>query len=166
MRAAGLTVIDTGLRMRLGIVAETGDAWDIHHFATLIGYGCEVVHPWLALQSVAALFEPEKEDGRGRRSGAGAPRPGPAEAKAMFRACTEKGLLKVMSKMGIAVLHSYCGAQIFECLGLGHEVIQRCFRGTESQIGGVGFGPLARRQERNGRCDQPLVMRAERRGTG
>ncbi|HWA17198.1 MAG TPA: glutamate synthase central domain-containing protein, partial [Gemmatimonadales bacterium] len=116
-------LMDTGLRLRLGIIAETGDAWDIHHFATLIGYGCEVVYPWLALQSVGQRLD--------------------IEAKAKFRAAAEKGLLKIMSKMGIAVLHSYCGAQIFECLGLGHEVIARCFRGTESQIGGIGFDEIA-----------------------
>jgi glutamate synthase (NADPH/NADH) large chain/glutamate synthase (ferredoxin) len=116
-------LMDTGLRMRLGIIAETGDAWDIHHLAALIGYGCEVVHPWLALQSVEARLD--------------------TDAKAKYRAAAEKGLLKVMSKMGISVLHSYCGAQIFECLGLGHEVIDRCFRGTESQIGGIGFDEIA-----------------------
>jgi glutamate synthase domain-containing protein 2/glutamate synthase domain-containing protein 1/glutamate synthase domain-containing protein 3 len=135
-------LIDNGLRLRLGLVAETGDAWDIHHFAALIGYGCEVVHPWLALQSVAALFQPAKHDARDRRAGA-LPRPAPDQATARFRAASEQGLLKVMAKMGISVLPSYCGAQIFECLGLGHDVIQRCFRGTESQVGGIGFEELA-----------------------
>jgi glutamate synthase domain-containing protein 2/glutamate synthase domain-containing protein 1/glutamate synthase domain-containing protein 3 len=133
-------LMDTGLRMRLGIVAETGDAWDIHHFAALIGYGCEVVHPWLALQSVAQLFQPDPD---ARRKPDDAPRPSPEDAQKKFRASAEKGLLKIMSKMGISVLHSYCGAQIFECLGLGHEIIQRCFRGTESSIGGIGFDELA-----------------------
>ncbi len=140
-------LMDTGLRLRLGIVVETGDAWDIHHFATLIGYGCEVVYPWLALQSIGALFQ-EAGDGtepeKGRRSRAEAlPRPSPEEARQRYRKAGEKGLLKIMSKMGISVLHSYCGAQIFECLGLGSEVIQRCFRGTESPIGGIGFEELA-----------------------
>jgi glutamate synthase (NADPH/NADH) large chain/glutamate synthase (ferredoxin) len=149
-------LMDGGLRMRLGIVAETGDAWDIHHFATLIGYGCEVIYPWLALQSVTALFgAPEESDeesgsatprvgGSDRRSRYDvADRPSPAEARQRFRTAAEKGLLKIMSKMGISVLPSYNGAQIFECLGLGHEVVQRCFRGTDSPIGGIGFEEIA-----------------------
>ncbi|HXG43821.1 MAG TPA: glutamate synthase large subunit [Gemmatimonadales bacterium] len=149
-------LLDTGLRLRLGLIAEVGDAWDIHHFATLIGYGAEVVYPWLALQSVTALFaeegepddeaagEPASARRRERRSAAGsAPRPSPEEARRRYRAAAEKGLLKIMSKMGISVLPSYCGAQIFEALGLGEEVVTRCFRGTESPIGGVGFEEIA-----------------------
>ena len=151
-------LMDTGLRMRLGIVAETGDAWDIHHFAALIGYGCEVVYPWLALQSVTALFDgssapaPEGEASAPAAIGARksrkslydvAERPEPDEARRRFRAAAEKGLLKIMSKMGISVLPSYNGAQIFECLGLGHDVVQRCFRGTDSLIGGIGLDELA-----------------------
>ena len=151
-------LMDSGLRMRLGIVAETGDAWDIHHFAALIGYGCEAVYPWLALQSVTALFgAAPPEDGEGPPAAAARPatparrtsrydvaeRPEPEEARRRFRAAAEKGLLKIMSKMGISVLPSYNGAQIFECLGLGREVVERCFRGTDSLIGGVGFEELA-----------------------
>ncbi|MFN8650663.1 MAG: glutamate synthase large subunit [Gemmatimonadales bacterium] len=146
-------LMDNGLRMRLGIVAETGDAWDIHHFATLIGYGCEAVYPWLALQSVSALFaapaegeddapKSEKATKASRYDTAGT-RPTPEQARKKFRAAAEKGILKIMSKMGISVLPSYCGAQIFECLGLGEEVVQRCFRATESAIGGLGFEELA-----------------------
>jgi len=113
-----------GLRMRVGLVAEAGDAWDVHHFAALIGYGAEAVHPWLALASVQALFS----DGEGQTR---------------FRAAAEKGLLKVLSKMGISTLSSYCGAQIFEALGLGAEVVDRCFTGTVSTIGGIGFAEIA-----------------------
>ena len=144
-------LMDGGLRMRLGLVAETADAWDIHHFATLIGYGCEVVYPWLALQSVSALFSEsaaaDTEEGtasRGRQSRYDSgDRPTPEEARRRFRGAAEKGLLKIMSKMGISVLPSYNGAQIFECLGLGHEVIQRCFLETDSAIGGIGFDEIA-----------------------
>ena len=139
-------LIDTGLRLRCGIVAETADAFDIHHMATLIGYGCEVVYPWLALQSVSALFAPPTEPVReGRKSGRYevVDRPPPAEARKRFRSAAEKGLLKIMSKMGISVLPSYCGAQIFEILGLGREVVQRCFLGTESPVGGIGFEEIA-----------------------
>src|SRR3989449_106140 len=101
-------LLEHGLRTRLGLIAEAGDAWDVHHFAALIGYGAEAVHPWLALESVQAHVA---ED----------------DARARFRAAAEAGLLKILSKMGISTLSSYCGAQIFEALGLGAEVIDRCF---------------------------------------
>src|SRR5207249_2575570 len=101
-------LLEHGSRTRLGLIAEAGDAWDVHHFAALIGYGAEAVHPWLALESVQAHVA--EEDARGR-----------------FRAAAEAGLLKILSKMGISTLSSYCGAQIFEALGLGAEVIDRCF---------------------------------------
>ena len=117
-------LLEKGLRTRLGLVAETGDGWDVHHFAALIGYGAEAVHPWLALESVRE--EVEEED-----------------APLKFRAAAEKGLLKILSKMGISTLSSYCGAQIFEALGLGAEVIDRCFTGTVSTIGGIGFAEIA-----------------------
>ncbi len=142
-------LMDSGLRMRLGLVAETGDAWDIHHFAALIGYGCEVVYPWLALQGVSAAFSEEAEVRESRpgqrksRYDVGSDRPSAEQARRNFRAAAEKGLLKIMSKMGISVLTSYNGAQIFECLGLGQEVVQRCFRGTDSAIGGIGFEEIA-----------------------
>src|SRR3989440_153170 len=113
-----------GRRTRVSLVAEAGDAWDVHHFAALIGFGAEAVHPWLALESVARHVENEN---------------GPAK----FRAAAEKGLLKILSKMGISTLSSYCGAQIFEALGLGAEVIDRCFTGTVSTIGGIGFAEIA-----------------------
>jgi glutamate synthase domain-containing protein 2/glutamate synthase domain-containing protein 3 len=144
-------LMDRGLRMRLGLVAETGDAWDIHHFAALIGYGCEAVYPWLALESVGAIFAEAEEAApatlgrareRARRHDSG-DRPTPTEAQERFRTAAEKGLLKIMAKMGISVLPSYCGAQLFECLGLGAEVVDRCFRGTDSPIGGLGFTELA-----------------------
>ncbi|OLD94625.1 MAG: hypothetical protein AUG79_07940 [Gemmatimonadetes bacterium 13_1_20CM_4_69_16] len=131
-------LMQNGLRTQTGLVAQAGDAWDIHHFAALIGYGAEAVHPWLALQSVHALFAHEKA-----RGSAAAPRPTPGGARLKFCAAAEQGLLKVLSKMGISTLSSYCGAQIFEALGLGGEVIEQCFTGTVSSIGGVGFAEIA-----------------------
>src|SRR5437667_3178306 len=117
-------LLANGLRTQLGLVAEAGDAWDVHHVAALIGYGAEAVHPWLALEAVRA--QAPEEDARFR-----------------FRTAAEKGLLKIISKMGISTLSSYCGAQIFEALGLGAEVIDRCFTGTVSTIGGIGFAEIA-----------------------
>ncbi len=132
-------LLQNGLRTRIGLVAEAGDAWDVHHFAALIGFGAEAVHPWLGLQAVQALAADE----RPRRTAPDAARPSPAEAQEKFRAAAEKGLLKVLSKMGISTLSSYCGAQIFEALGLGAEVMDRCFTGTVSSIGGIGFTEIA-----------------------
>ncbi|HUF36587.1 MAG TPA: glutamate synthase large subunit, partial [Gemmatimonadales bacterium] len=136
-------LVYTGLRARVGLVAEAGDAIDIHHFATLIGYGAEGVHPWLALASVRDAFgRHEGRRGAGRKEPA-EPRPSPQEAARRFRAGAEKGLLKILSKMGISTLSSYCGGQIFEILGLGHEVVSTCFAGTVSPIGGIGFEEIA-----------------------
>jgi len=110
-----------GQRIRVGLVAEAGDAWDVHHFGALFGYGAEAVHPWLALQCLRE-----------------------AEASAeKYRSAAEKGLLKILSKMGISTLQSYAGAQIFEAIGLGQEVIDRCLTGTASIIGGIGFKEIA-----------------------
>ena len=137
-------LVHTGLRARVGLVAEAGDAFDIHHFATLIGYGAEAVHPWLALASVTETFAAAGHRGAGARAREEAePRPTPEEARHRFRSAAEKGLLKILSKMGISTLSSYCGAQIFEVLGLGQEVIGTCFAGTASPIGGIGFEELA-----------------------
>ncbi|HVQ45625.1 MAG TPA: glutamate synthase large subunit, partial [Gemmatimonadales bacterium] len=126
-------LVHTGLRARVGLVAEAGDAFDVHHFATLFGYGAEAVHPWLALESVG-------RDGQRRSGAAGQDQ---REARVQYRAGAEKGLLKILSKMGISTLSSYCGAQIFEILGLGHEVVSGCFDATASPIGGIGFEEIA-----------------------
>jgi glutamate synthase domain-containing protein 2/glutamate synthase domain-containing protein 3 len=139
MGAVRQHLVHTGLRARVGLVAEVGDAFDIHHFATLIGYGAEAVHPWLALAGVEEIFA----TGPRRERDDAEPRPAPEEARRRFRSAAEKGLLKILSKMGISTLSSYCGAQIFEVLGLGQEVIGTCFAGTASPIGGIGFEELA-----------------------
>ncbi|HEY7482323.1 MAG TPA: glutamate synthase large subunit [Gemmatimonadales bacterium] len=136
-------LIHTGLRARVGLVAEAGDAIDIHHFATLIGYGAEAVHPWLALAAVRDAFAAGEGGREARRKEPAEPRPTPLEAARRFRSAAEKGLLKILSKMGISTLSSYCGGQIFEILGLGHEVVSTCFAGTASPIGGIGFEELA-----------------------
>src|SRR5436190_664271 len=135
-------LLQHGLRTRLGLIAEAGDAWDVHHFAALIGYGAEAVHPWLALESVQVQVA---ED----------------DASLRFRAAAEAGLLKILSKMGISTLSSYCGAQIFEALGLGAEVIDRCFTGTVSTIGGIGFTEIAEDVLARHRTAYPEVAAAE-----
>jgi len=133
-------LVRTSLRAKVGIIVEAGDAVEQHHVAALVGYGAEAVHPWLALETVATLFA--EAAGHGRADG-DVERPLPAQAQSRYRTAVEKGLLKILAKMGISTLSSYCGAQVFEALGLGAEVIDRCFAGTASPLGGIGFRELA-----------------------
>ena len=121
-------LIRTGRRMRTSIVAEAGDARDVHHFATLIGFGASAVYPYLAFETLCAMVE-EGEFGERTHE----------EVGGSYRQAVEAGILKVMSKMGISAVASYHGAQIFEVLGLSEEVTERSFNGTSSRIGGIGF---------------------------
>ncbi len=130
-------LVRAGLRAGVGLVVEAGDAMEQHDIAALVGYGAEAVHPWLALETVATLFT----EAHGRAD-ADADRPGPAQAQSRYRTAVEKGLLKVLAKMGISTLSSYCGAQMFDAIGLGGEVIDRCFAGTASPLGGLTFREL------------------------
>jgi len=127
-------LVRVGLRAGIGLVVEAGDAMEQHDIAALVGYGAEAVHPWLAFETVATLFA----EAHGR-SDDDTERPGPAVAQSRYRAAVEKGLLKVLAKMGISTLSSYCGAQMFDAIGLGGEVIDRCFAGTVSPLGGLSF---------------------------
>jgi glutamate synthase domain-containing protein 2/glutamate synthase domain-containing protein 1/glutamate synthase domain-containing protein 3 len=130
-------LVRAGLRAGVGLVVEAGDAMEQHDIAALVGYGAEAVHPWLALETVATLFT----EAAGRTD-VDADRPGPAQAQSRYRAAVEKGLLKVLAKMGISTLSSYCGAQMFDAIGLGGDVIDRCFAGTASPLGGLSFREL------------------------
>ncbi|HWP34808.1 MAG TPA: glutamate synthase large subunit [Thermodesulfobacteriota bacterium] len=123
-------LIRAGLRMRTSLVVETGEAREVHQVACLIGYGASAVNPYLALATVRAICAEEGLD--------------VPKATANFVKALEKGLLKVMSKMGISTLNSYHGAQIFEAIGLSETLIERCFTGTASQIGGIGLAEIAR----------------------
>jgi glutamate synthase (NADPH/NADH) large chain/glutamate synthase (ferredoxin) len=133
-------LVRIGLRAQVGLVVESGDAVEQHHVATLFGYGAEAVYPWLALETVATLFTEAASHGRDDGS---AERPGPALAQSRLRASLEKGLLKILAKMGVSTLSSYCGAQMFEAIGLGGDVIDRCFAGTASPVGGIGLREIA-----------------------
>ena len=128
-------LVATGLRTLATLVVESDEPREVHHFACLIGYGAEAICPRLALETMAALAAGDK---------VGGDRPSPAEAQRRFRTTIEDGVLKVMSKMGISDVAGYCGAQIFEVLGLAEEVVERCFVGTPSSIGGIGFDELER----------------------
>lgn len=135
-------LIDEGLRMDTGIIVETGGAWSTHHFACLVGYGANAVHPYLALETVKQWHGSNKvqkgmEAGKIKQST-------PAEAQENYRTAVENGLLKILSKIGISLLPSYAGAQIFEALGISDDVINRSFKGTTSRIGGVNFEDIAK----------------------
>ena len=122
-------------RTRVGLVVETGEARECHHMALLIGYGASAINPYLAIETVLDLIAAGKLDV-----------PPEKAVRNMIKAYG-KGILKIMSKMGVSTVASYTGAQIFEALGLGPEVIERCFTGTTSRLGGIGL----RRDRRGGR---------------
>jgi glutamate synthase (NADPH/NADH) large chain len=121
------------LRTRAGLVVEAGDIRETHHFATVIGYGASAINPYLALESLVHLNE----------KGAFAKDIPQNQLFYNFQKAVGSGLLKVLSKMGISTLQSYQGSQIFEAIGLGPEVIDRCFKGTVSRISGISFDELA-----------------------
>jgi glutamate synthase domain-containing protein 2/glutamate synthase domain-containing protein 1/glutamate synthase domain-containing protein 3 len=119
-------------RLRCGLVVETGEAREVHHLACLIGYGAAAVNPYLMFESLGMLHREERLGGIDLET-----------AEANVVKAIGKGLLKVLSKMGISTMRSYTGAQIFEAIGLDRELVDRHFTGTPSRIGGVGFDVLA-----------------------
>ncbi|HMA97479.1 MAG TPA: glutamate synthase large subunit, partial [Polyangiaceae bacterium] len=122
-----------GTRMRCGIVVETGDAREVHHFCLLIGYGAGAVNPYMALDTIDQYVKFGLVEGL----------TDPGLAKSKYKKAVCKGLLKVMSKMGISTLQSYHGAQIFEALGLSQELLERYFTGTVSRISGIDLDVIA-----------------------
>ena len=126
-------LIRCGLRMHASLVAATGEAREVHHFAALLGYGANAVYPYLAFASIADIIH------EGRKTGALTEE----QAVKNFVKAVDKGLLKIMSKMGISTLDSYCGAQIFEAVGIGQELLDVAFVDTPSVLGGVGFTTVA-----------------------
>jgi glutamate synthase domain-containing protein 2/glutamate synthase domain-containing protein 1/glutamate synthase domain-containing protein 3 len=126
-------LVRSGTRLRTGLVIESGEPRDIHHMATLIGYGAVAINPYLMFESLDELADRSLlpvDLGR-------------EEAEQQIVKAIGKGLMKTISKMGISTIQSYCGAQIFEAVGLDPEVIERHFTGTASRIGGVGLVHLA-----------------------
>ncbi|HJO93219.1 MAG TPA: glutamate synthase large subunit [Victivallales bacterium] len=120
-------LINKGLRTSAGLVVETGEAREIMHFVLLLGYGATTINPYLALSTVVFLVNQEYLD------------ISPTEAMENYIKAVCKGLLKVMSKMGISTLRSYRGAQVFEAIGLDESFVNKFFSGTASRIGGIGL---------------------------
>jgi len=120
-------LIRKALRTKIGLIVESAEPREVHHFALLFGYGADLVNPYLAYEAIGLLVE------RGDLV---------LDAKTSvnnYRKAVNKGIMKILSKMGISTLNSYRGSQIFEALGLNEKVIDRCFAGTPSRIGGAGF---------------------------
>jgi glutamate synthase (NADPH/NADH) large chain len=124
-------LIDKGLRTSTGLVVETGSSREIHHFALLAGYGAEAIHPYLAMETIAQIH-----------AGLGADLSADKAIRNYVKAIG-KGLGKIMSKMGISTYMSYTGAQIFEAIGLNADLIVRYFKGTSSNVGGIGIFEVA-----------------------
>jgi len=124
-------LVGEGLRTTAGLVVETGSAREVHQFAALAGYGAEAVHPYLALETLVDLF--------GRLPGA----IGAEKAIYNYIKAVGKGLSKIMSKMGVSTYMSYCGAQLFEAIGINSETVDKYFTGTPSRVGGIGVFEIA-----------------------
>ena len=124
-------LVRAGLRTESGLVVETGSAREIHQFAVLAGYGAEAINPWLAFETLAAMQGDLPDDLDEK------------EINKRYIKAIGKGLLKVFSKMGISTYQSYCGAQIFDAIGLKSDFIEKYFTGTASMIEGVGIEEIA-----------------------
>ena len=126
-------LIRTKQRMQIGLIVEAGDVREVHHVALLIGYGAAAVNPYLAMETVEDMV-------RQKRMGDISPE----KAVRNLVKALGKGVLKVMSKMGVSTVASYRGAQIFEAIGISNEVIDKYFTGTVSRLGGVGLDVIAK----------------------
>jgi glutamate synthase (NADPH/NADH) large chain len=141
-------LVREGLRTTAGLVVETGTAREVHHFAVLAGYGAEAVHPYLAMETLTSLRQEFPAD------------LGADKAVYNYVKAIGKGLSKIMSKMGVSTYMSYCGAQLFEAIGLEAEMVEKYFRGTASQVGGIGVFEVAEEALRMHRAafgDDPLL---------
>jgi glutamate synthase (NADPH) large chain len=125
-------LVKLSIRSQIGIIIESAEPKEVHHFALLFGYGADAVNPYLTYQVIAKMVA-EKEINAETN-----------DATKKYKKAVEKGILKIISKMGISTLQSYRGAQIFEAVGLSDEVIKRCFAGTTSRIAGADLATLAK----------------------
>ncbi|MBD8881041.1 glutamate synthase large subunit [Rhodanobacter sp. 7MK24] len=128
-------LVEQGLRCQCNLIVETATPRDAHQFACLLGFGASAIYPWLAYQSLFELGREGHIDGDRLEIGRS------------YRRGIRKGLLKILSKMGISTIAGYRGAQLFEIVGLAPEVVALCFPGTPSRIGGAGFAELEREQQ-------------------
>ncbi len=130
-------LVRRGERTRCGLVVETGDAREVHHMCLLIGYGAGAVNPWVAFETLDDMIR------QGILTGIDHTKAVKSYIKAL-----NKGILKVMAKMGISTLQSYCGAQIFEAVGLNRDLVDHYFTGTASRVSGIGLDVIAEEARR------------------
>ncbi len=133
-------LIERGLRSQTSLIVDTAQCWSTHHFGCLIGFGASAVCPYLALASVRSWWNSSKAQAAMAR---GELTISIEKAQANYRKAVEDGLLKILSKMGISLLSSYQGAQIFEAIGIGRQLLDLAFKGTTSRIGGLTIADVA-----------------------
>jgi glutamate synthase (NADPH/NADH) large chain len=144
-------LIRQGLRTSVGLVVESGEPREVHHFCCLAGYGAEAINPYLAFETLLAMKDdlPQKLDEK--------------EILKRYIKSVDKGILKVMSKMGISTYQSYCGAQIFDAVGLKADFVEKYFTGTATRIEGVGLAEIAEetvRRHRDAFGESPIYRNA------
>jgi glutamate synthase (ferredoxin) len=126
-------LIRKGIRMHASLIVASGEPREVHHVAALIGYGANAVYPYLIYETIEDLVQEDRK----------LQHLTPLQGYRHFAKAVDKGLFKIMSKMGISTIDSYCGAQIFEALGIGPELLETAFVGTPSVLGGVSFASVA-----------------------
>ena len=139
-------MIREGTRTQVSLVLESGEPREVHHFALLIGYGVGAINPYLAFETLEDMVRQKHIT-----------KPDAEKAVRNYLKAIDKGVLKVMSKMGISTAQSYCGAQIFEAIGLSKEIVDQYFTGTPSRVGGIGMDVVA--QEVRARHDHAFTER-------
>ncbi|GEN46582.1 glutamate synthase large subunit [Alkalibacillus haloalkaliphilus] len=139
-------LVEKGLRTKASLIVETAEARDVHQFSTLIGFGADMIYPYLAYRSIDKLIDDEYITDFKRE-----------EAFDRYRDAATSGIVKVMSKMGIATIQSYRGAQIFEAIGLSEDVMKKYFRGTASKLGGIDLETIAEESLERHRQAYPLT---------
>jgi glutamate synthase (ferredoxin) len=130
-------LIRTGTRTRVGLVLESGEPREVHHFCLLLGYGVQAINPYLVFECLNDMIHEGMLKGLGYD-----------EAVKGYIKASVKGVVKVMAKMGISTIKSYCGAQIFEAVGLGRELVEKYFTWTPSRVGGIALDEVAREAQR------------------
>ncbi len=125
-------LIREGKRMQVSLIVEAGDPREEHHYAVLLGYGADAINPYLAFSTIVQLSQDDEFEELTTE-----------QAILNYKEAVEKGILKIMAKMGISTVSSYRGAQIFEAIGINSGVIDKCFAGTPSRLGGIGFEHIA-----------------------
>ena len=142
-------LIRQGLRDQVGLVVESGEPREVHHFCVLAGYGAEAINPYLAFETLEQI---RVQNGLSLSA---------YDVRKNYIKAVGKGILKVMSKMGISTYQSYCGAQIFDAVGLSSDFVEKCFTGTATTIEGVGFNEIAAEavaRHRNAYGDNPIYQ--------